>query len=138
MTRVLLALLVVFGVSCTIAARQTVRPDGTREQQLFAQGPGGKGAYVGTADGGMVVQADNEKSFGQFVGAAAGTAIGLGYFSAEKATTAANAATAQNAARTQAATEQARIQATERAATTLGSNPEANTGAINAAGNLFR
>lgn len=124
-------------VSCTVATRQTVRADGTREQQLYAQ-LGGKGAYVGNADGSMVVQADHEKSFGQAV-TAAGAAYAVGaWLSADKAATAAEAATAQNAARTSAATEQARIQATQRAATTLGSNPEANVGAINAAGNLFR
>lgn len=137
MIRALLLLVGFALVSCTVATRQTLRPDGTRDQQLFAQ-IGGKGAYVGNAEGGMVVQADNERSFGQAMTAASAAVAVTSWASAEKATTAADAATTQTATRSAAATEQARIQATERAATTLGSNPEANTGAINAAGQLFR
>lgn len=134
---VIFALLVLVLASCTVATRQTYRPDGTKEQQLFAQ-LGGKGGYVGGADGSMAVQADNERSFGQAMTAASAAVAVTAWAGAEKAKTAADAATSQTATRSAAATEQARIQATERAATTLGSNPEANVNAINAAGSLFR
>jgi hypothetical protein len=124
-------------VSCTVATRATILPDGTQDKQLYAQ-LGGKGGYVGGADGGMVAQADNEKSFGQAMTAAGVMAATAAWSAVERAATNANAATAQTATRSAAATEQARIKATERAATSLGNNPEANTGAVKAVSTLFR
>jgi hypothetical protein len=125
--------------SCTFATRSDLLSDGSQSRQIYAQ-LGGKGAYAGGGggDGSMVVQADNERSFGQAMTAAGTVAAIASWASMEKAKTAAEAATAQTATRTAAATEQARIGATASTAKTLGSNPEANVGAVNAVGNLFR
>lgn len=132
MTRLLLLLPLLS--ACAYARRTANHPDGTQTAQTYVQ-VGGKGGYVATADG-FIVQTDLEKSFRDAM--IAGTVIAGGIMSAsvEKAKDASAAATAQQQTKATAATEQARIKATERAATTLGSNPDANVGAINAVGNL--
>jgi hypothetical protein len=137
--RTFLLLLILPLASCTFATRSDIGADGSQSRQIYAQ-LGGKGAYAGGVggSGSMVVQADNEKSFGQAVTAASTVAAIASWASAEKAKTAADAATAQTATRSAAATEAARIGATERTATTLGSNPEANVGAVEAVKGLFR
>jgi hypothetical protein len=125
--------------SCTLATRSDLSPDGTASRQIFAQ-LGGKGGYASgmTSPTAMMVQVDNERSFGQAMTAAGTVAAIASWASMEKAKTAADAATAQTATRSAAATETARITATERTATTLGGNPEANVGAVNAVKGLFR
>lgn len=110
---------------------------GTAKKQFYAQlGMNNEG--INMPQGGGIEKADGEKSF-----AAAATAIGTGiavtsYAAVEKAKSAATAATAQTGIKATAATEQARIGATQATATSLGNNPEANVGAINAAGALFK
>lgn len=126
--------------SCETAARRksTVAMDGTKQAdtQLYMRW-GGKGGYASTADG-FLTQSDLEKSFGQAM-TALGTAVAVtSYASVEKARSAATATTQQTGIQAGAATERARIGATERTAKVLGNNPEANVPAINAAGNLFK
>jgi hypothetical protein len=128
-------------VSCSFGGRSriTATPDGTtqRDTSIYAQ-LGGKGGFIANGDTGFTMQVDNEKSFGQAV-SAAGAAYAVGQWAGvetAKATTAAT--TAQTGIKATAATDQQRIKATQQAATTLGGNPEANTGAINAVGGLFR
>jgi hypothetical protein len=125
--------------SCTFATRSDTQADGSQSRQTYAQ-LGGKGAYAGGVGGStsMVVQADNEKSFGQAM-TAAGVAVTASTWAAvEKARSAATVSTTNTATKAAATTEQARIGATASTAKSLGNNPEANTSAINAVGNLFK
>jgi hypothetical protein len=86
----------------------------------------------------MVVQADNEKSFGQAM-TAVGTSIAIHAWSAvEQAKSAASAATQQTALKTAARVEETTVRTVGNTATSLGGNPEANVGAINAVGQLFK
>ena len=142
-TRLLLLAIALLGFltpSCTIAANsnQTVNIDGSTEthNQLLAK-LGGKAEYRSTPDG-MDVTTDDQSSF-----AAAATATGavvglLSYADIQNTKNLAAAATTQTGFKTAAATRQTTVKATADAAKTLGSNPEANVGAINAVGNIFR
>jgi hypothetical protein len=134
-------LLITLLSSCSFGSRvnSTQAPDGTvaRDTAIYAQ-LGGKGGYIANGPTGFTMQVDNEKSFGQAV-TAAGTAYAFGQWAGIQNTKAtADAATSQTGIKATAATDQARIKATQATATTLGSNPEANTAAINATGSLFR
>lgn len=131
----LLLILCLLMVSC-VGVYSSRSPDGA-EKQFYAQ-VGMRVEGVTLPQGGEIKTADGEKSFGQAM-TAAGTAVTAYTWGAvEKAKSAANAATAQTGIKAGAATDQARIQATERAATSLGNNPEANVGAVQAVGNLYR
>jgi hypothetical protein len=135
-----LAILACVIPSCTFATRSDRLSDGSESRQIYAQ-LGGKGAYAGGVGGAgstMVVQADNEKSFGQAMTAAGAAVAAYTWGAVQQAESAATAATQQTGIKAGAATQQAQIQATERAATTLGSNPEANVGAVEAVGRLFK
>ncbi len=123
-------LLLILPLSCVTAHRS---PDGA---QTYAQ-IGGKAGFIST-DHGFIVQADLEKSLRDAVMAAAASYVAGAFYGAEKAKTAADAATTQTGIKAGAATDQARIKATERAATSLGNNPEAHTGAVHAVRGLFR
>jgi hypothetical protein len=134
-----LALLICWLPSCTFATRSDLGADGSQSRQVYAQ-LGGKGAYAGGvgSQGAMVVQADNEKSFGQAM-TAVGTSIAVNAWSAvEQAKSAASAATQQTALKTAARVEETTVRTIGSTATTLGSNPEANVGAVDAVGRVFR
>lgn len=103
--------------------------------RLYAQA-GSRGGMTESAAGDYAVGADSEKSFRDGMIAAGTLGYIAGNVSIKKAESA--DAAAASLAKTVAGTEQARISSTERAVTTLGSNPEANTGAIKAAGDAFR
>jgi hypothetical protein len=138
---ILLAISCLFLVSCAAGGRtrSTTHADGRVEKDtaLYAQ-LGGKGGFVAQGDGGFALQFDGEKSFGQAM-TAAGTAVAVSAWSAvEQARSAATVSTTNTATSAAAATEQARIGATASTAKTLGSNPEANVGAVEAVGRLFR
>ena len=126
--------------SCTFATRSDRLSDGSESRQIYAQ-LGGKGAYAGGVGGAgstMVVQADNEKSFGQAMTAAGAAVAAYTWGAVEQARSAATVSTTNTATSAAAATEQARIGATASTAKTLGSNPEANVGAVEAVGRLFK
>lgn len=135
--RFLILALAMLATSCTLGLRRkTTAVDGRKsDTALFVQ-VGGKGGINAPEEGGMMAGADNEKSFRD----AAMAAATLGYFAGNRAVKEAEAAasTTKELAKTNAGTEAARISAAERTATTLGSNPEANTGAVNAVGELFK
>jgi hypothetical protein len=126
-------------ISCAgLKTTSTVtRPNGevAVEDTTLAQ-LGGKLNFVKLPDGTTVYASDMDKAFG--AGVAAGAAALAGYFWADlgKTRALADAATSQIGIKTAGATTQAGIKATADAAKTLGSNPEANTSAINAVGNL--
>jgi hypothetical protein len=125
--------------SCTFATRSDRLSDGSESRQIYAQ-LGGKGAYAGGVGGAgsMVVQADNEKSFGQAMTAAGAAVAAYTWGAVEQARSAATVSTTNTATSAAAATEQARIGATASTAKTLGNNPEANVGAVEAVGRLFK
>jgi hypothetical protein len=126
-------------VSCTFATRSDLSADGSQSRQIYAQ-LGGKGAYAGGVggQGSMVVQADNEKSFGQAMTAAGAAVAAYTWGAVEQARSAATVSTTNTATSAAAATEQARISASASTAKTLGSNPEANVPAVEAVGRLFK
>lgn len=99
---------------------------------------GSKGGMKETAPDGskFAVGADSEKSFRD----AALTAATLGYVKGNVDIKTAESADATKAtiAKTEAGTEATRIGATERTIKSVGNNPEANVGAIDAAGNAFK
>jgi len=133
----LVAMVALCGVSCVgIYSSETPTAYGTAKRQLYAQA-GMKNTGIELPQGGSMASADGEKNFGQ-----AATLVGTGltvnaWGAVEKAKAGATAATTQTGIKAGAATEQARIQATERAATALGGNPEANVGAVDAVGRVF-
>jgi hypothetical protein len=139
-TRLLLAiaLLGFLAPSCTIAAgNETVRPDGTYQKSQVLAKLGGQANYDSTPDG-MSVKTDDQSSF-----AAAATATGavvglLSYADIQNTKNLAAAATSQTGIKAAAVTRQTTVKATADAAKALGSNPEANTGAIRAVGDIFR
>lgn len=124
----------IFLVSCAYGSRSLVHPDGSKEKQQYAQ-IGGKGGYISTPEG-FIIQVDLERSF--TVAATAATLItgSVVQASLEKAKDASQAVTNQTAIK--ATTEQTKIKAAQSTATSVGNNPEANSGAINAIGNLFK
>jgi hypothetical protein len=140
----LLLLLVVLSFALILSScvgtgsRTTTHPDGTVvETNVYAQ-VGGRSNYLRTADGSIMLNTDLDKSFGQLM-TAAGAAYSVGAWAgAETAKTTANAATAQTSIKSAARVEETAIKATGAAATSLGNNPEANVGAINAVGGLFK
>jgi len=142
-TRLLLLAIALLGFlapSCTIAANanQTTRPDGTYQKQTQVLAKlGGQANYDSTPDG-MSVKTDDQASF-----AAAATATGavvglLSYADIQNTKNLAAATTTQTGFKTAAATRQTTVKATADAAKKLGSNPEANVGAIRAVGDIFR
>ena len=141
--RLLLALCSCALISCVGSrntATITTSPDGSVVQQLsrdYAQ-LGGNTRYHRGADGSETFDADLSQSFGHAM-TAAGAAIGIiSWAGVEKAATAAVETTKQISVKSAAGVATENIKATASTAQVLGSNPEANKGAINAAGNLFR
>lgn len=137
--RILLLMVVlslVFILSSCVGVYSSKTPEGA-ERQFYAQ-LGMKNEGIQLPQGGSINVADGEKSFGQAMTAAGAAVTAYTWGAVEKAKSAASAATAQTGIKAGAATEQARISATQATATSLGNNPEANVGAINAAGNLFK
>lgn len=141
MKHALAALLCLTLIACT-GARKSVTtataPDGTitvKEATTYAQ-LGGRGGLTDNAPGGLTVWSENEKSFRDFALAAASISYSMTSAAVAKAKEVAATRRAATAAR--ATTEQARIAATERAAVQIGSNPEANAGAIEAVGTALR
>ena len=99
---------------------------------------GGNTRYNRGADGSVTFDADLSQSFGHAM-TAAGAAVGImSWAGVQKAQTAAVEATKQLGVKSAAGVASDNIKATAATAQVLGSNPEANTGAINAVGNLFR
>ena len=127
--------LFVFLPSCMNSFYEEVHPDGTKIKHNYTQ-VGGVG-QAAPVSGGVALGFDGQKSFGQAMTAGVSAYTSGAYFGAEKAKTAASAATSQAKIKAGAATEQLRIKTVGNAATTLGSNPEANIGAIQAAGAIL-
>lgn len=123
--------------ACTTAYKSVLRPDGTRERDLYAK-VGGKGFYDSTKGQGMLVTSDDEASFKAAVGGAVSYGLGVVAGEVYKARDATKAATQQLGIKSSAAVETTRIQATQQTATALGANPEANPATIKAAGELFK
>lgn len=144
MKALLITLLWIFGCvflcSCMAAqkSKEIVHADGRVEREktgLLALG--GKGGLVDDEKNRMfAAQYDNEKSFRDGMVGLATAGYFLGNASVERA--AAEEATKQLATKKAAEVSTTKIGATERAVTTLGSNPEANVGAIEAAGAVFK
>jgi hypothetical protein len=142
-TRILLIVIALLGFltpSCTIAANanQTTRPDGTyqKQTQLLAK-LGGVANYDSTPDG-MSVKTDDQASFTAAATAAATLGVASIYGNIQNTKNLAAAATDQAGIKAAAVTRQTTVKATADAAKKLGSNPEANTGAIRAVGEIFR
>jgi hypothetical protein len=140
--RLLLALCSCALISCVGSrntATITTSPDGSVVQQLsrdYAQ-LGGNTRYHRGADGSETFDADLSQSFGHAM-TATGLAIGmLSWANVTKASNAAVEATKQLSVKSAAGVSTEGIKATANTAQILGSNPEANVGAINAVGNLF-
>jgi hypothetical protein len=134
-----LVLCLVFA-SCNIARRttDTTTADGTRHRQSETYSQlGGVGGYASTA-GGMAVQFDGQKSF-RDAAILAGVVVPAGFAAqTERAASAAAAATRQTEVKSAAEVAKAQTAARASTATALGGNPEANVGAVDAVGRLFR
>jgi len=123
--------------SCTLGLRNTVTPEGSKDTMLFAQ-LGGKGQYATTPEGGMVAGADNEKSFGAAVTGVVAHSVANIWGGVEKAKSADAARTAQTATKADAAVQTTRITETGATVRSVGNNPEANVGAIEAVKGVLR
>jgi hypothetical protein len=133
-----LALLACCLPSCMgVYSSETPTQYGVAKKQLYTQ-MGMKVEDAKLPQGGSFAKADGEKNFGQAM-TAVGTGIAVNAWSAvEQAKSGAAAATQQTALKTAARVEETTVRTIGSTATTLGSNPEANVGAVDAVGRVFR
>lgn len=130
-------------VSCshrTETITATTHPDGSvvSQTQHNQTQLGGTTVYSRTPEGGVFYASDMSKSFGHAMMAAAAAVGMLSWADVSKAETLATEASRQAGIKATAAVQSQRLTSAAQTATTLGSNPEANVGAIDAVGNLFK
>ena len=130
-------LLCLLFVSYTTAYNSKTEISQGKEKNLLVK-MGGKAEFDSTKGKGMYVKTDDEASFKHGINGVVSygaSALAAGSYDAYNA---GKQATAQLGIRSGAATDQLLIKTTGQAATVLGSNPEANVGAIKETGNLFK
>lgn len=138
-----LALFASLFVSCVGSKDTTLTttfPDGSvtvQDNRSYAQ-LGGNTNYARLPDGTVMFNADMTQSFGHAMAAAAAAVGMVSWANVSKAATAAQELTKQKTAQSAASAQTARVQAASTSMQVLGSNPEANVGAINAVGNVIR
>ena len=133
-------LLCLLFVSCTTAynSKTEISQGKVKKEKNLLVKMGGKAEFDSTEGKGMYVKTDDEASFKHGINGVVSygaSALAAGSYDAYNA---GKQATAQLGIRSGAATDQLLIKTTGQAATVLGSNPEANVGAIKETGNLFK